>query len=182
MNRPVVLLFIVVAIVAAAAGAITGVILKGDPNDGELATGPAALVGGPRPSFTLGAADGQWVSADDFNGQVMLVNFWATWCTPCRAEMPMLNDIQAELGPAGLAIVGIAIDDVARARDFTAELGIDYKILVGAGDVMAVSLAYGNQAGVLPYTVLVDREGVVRWTYLGELKRETLLEQINALL
>ena len=182
MSRQRTLLFVSVAVVAMAAGALTGLLLKEDPNTGTAGTGPAALLGSPRPAFTLGAADGQRVSADDFDGQVMLINFWATWCAPCREEMPMLNEVQAELGPAGLAIVGIALDDVARARAFAAELGIDYTILVGAGDVMSTSLAYGNQAGVLPYTVLVDREGVVRWTYLGELKRDALMQKITPLL
>ena len=182
MSRQRTLLFVSVAVVAMAAGALTGLLLKGDPNTGAAGAGPATLIGSPRPPFTLGAADGQRVSADDFDGQVMLINFWATWCAPCREEMPMLNEVQAELGPAGLAIVGIALDDVARARAFAAELGIDYTILVGAGDVMSTSLAYGNQAGVLPYTVLVDREGVVRWTYLGELKRDALMQKITPLL
>lgn len=182
MQRSTTLLFIAVAVFAGIAGALTGVVLQEDPNTGEAAAGPAALIGKARPPFTLGASDGQRISAGDFDGQVMLINFWATWCTPCREEMPMLNELQAELGPSGLAVVGIALDDVARARDFAAQLGIDYTILVGAGDVMAIGRVYGNQAGVLPYTVLVDREGVVRWTYLGELKRPALLAQITPLL
>lgn len=182
MSRQRTFLFVAVAVVAMAAGALTGALLKSDPNTTEAGAGPAALLGSPRPPFTLGAADGRRVSAEDFDGQVMLINFWATWCAPCRDEMPMLNEVQAELGPAGLAIVGIALDDVARARGFAAELGIDYTILLGAGDVMTTSLAYGNQAGLLPYTVLVDREGVVRWVYLGELKRDTLVNQIMPLL
>ncbi len=182
MSRQRTLLFVSVAVVAMAAGALTGSLLKRDPNTGTKGAGPATLIGNPRPPFTLGAADGRRVSADDFDGQVMLINFWATWCAPCREEMPMLNEVQAELGPAGLAVVGIALDDVTRARTFAAELDIDYTILVGAGDVMTTTLAYGNQAGVLPYTVLVDREGVVRWTYLGELKRDALIQKITPLL
>jgi thiol-disulfide isomerase/thioredoxin len=122
------------------------------------------------------------VSAGDFDGRVVLVNFWATWCAPCREEMPMLNEVYRSLAPRGLDVVGIALDDVARAREFAERLGIDYTILVGAGDVMATGLAYGNQAGLLPYTVLIDRDGVVRWTFLGELKRNALLEQVEPLL
>ncbi len=182
MSRSRIILFAAVAVVAGLAGALTGMVLQEDPNEGSAGAGPASLIGQPRPPFTLGAADGQRVSADDFAGQVMLINFWATWCEPCRKEMPMLNQVQAELGPAGLAVVGIALDDVARAREYAAQLGIEYTILVGAGDVMATGLAYGNRAGVLPYTVLVDRDGVVRWTYLGELEREPLLAQIKPLL
>ncbi len=94
----------------------------------------------------------------------------------------MLDELHGELGPDGLAIVGVALDDVQRAREFAERLGIDYTILVGAGDVMATGLAYGNRAGLLPYTVLVDRDGIVRWTFLGELKRDALLEQVTPLL
>ena len=109
----------------------------------------------------MASADVVEITDSNFDSEVLqssqpvLVDFWATWCAPCRKEMPMLNEIQAELGPAGLSIVGIALDDVARAREYAAQLGIDYTILVGAGDVMATGLAYGNTSGVLPYTVLV---------------------------
>ena len=181
MNRNV-LLFLLVAAVATAAGVLTGQWLRGDPNEGEAGQGPAALVGQARPPFTLGASDGRIVSVDQFDGQVLLVNFWATWCTPCIKEMPMLDALQERLGPSGLSIVGIALDDVQRARDFAAKLDIDYTILVGAGDVMATGLAWGNQAGLLPYTVLVDRNGIVRWTFLGELKEAELLAEIERLL
>lgn len=181
MSRNMVLI-LVVAVLATLAGVLTGRALQQDPNQGPAAEGPDALLGQPRPPFTLGASDGRRVSASDFDGQVLLVNFWATWCAPCREEMPMLNEVHAAYAPAGLAVVGIALDDVQRARDFAESLGIDYTILVGAQDVMATGLAWGNRAGLLPYTVLVDRDGVVRWTHLGELKRDPLLAQIEPLL
>jgi peroxiredoxin len=181
MNRGAVP-FLVVAILAAGAGVLAGQWLRGDPNEGASAEGPSKMVGQPRPPFTLGAADGRRVSANDFDGQVLLVNFWATWCTPCLKEMPMLDAVHGEFAPMGLSIVGVALDDVQRAREFAERLGIDYTILVGAGDVMATGLAYGNRAGLLPYTVLVDRDGVVRWTYLGELVEEELRAQIRSLL
>ena len=62
-----------------------------------MAATPQELVGMRRPDFRLGSVDGQWVSVSDFDGQVVLVNFWATWCEPCRAEMPMLDELHAEL-------------------------------------------------------------------------------------
>lgn len=179
MNWRTVSLFVLVAVLAGGAGAWLSMAREqpaGPPQSGD------DLLGQVRPPFTLGASDGQTLSAHDFDGRVLLINFWATWCTPCRAEMPMLNEVYGEFNAAGLSIVGVAIDDVQRAREFAASLGIDYAILVGATDVMATSLAYGNRAGMLPYTVLVDREGIVRWTRLGEIKREQLLEQIHPLL
>jgi thiol-disulfide isomerase/thioredoxin len=143
---------------------------------------PADLLGARRPDFTLGSTDGSWVSASDFDGQVLLINFWATWCVPCRAEMPMLSELHQQYAGQGLRVLGIALDDVQPARDFVTELGIAYPVLVGLADVMATSRAYGNRDGLLPYSVLVDRDGVVRWSRLGELTRAELLAQAQPLL
>jgi len=140
--------------------------------------GAAELIGSQRPDYTLGSSTGERVSAFEFDGLVVLVNFWATWCQPCREEMPMLAGLQQELQPQGFEVVGIALDDVAQAREFAESLGIEYPILVGSTDVMAVSNLYGNRSGTLPYSVLLDREGIIRWTHLGELKEKTLREQI----
>ena len=94
----------------------------------------------------------------------------------------MLQAVHEEFESQGLSLLGIALDDVQRARDFADQFGIGYPILVGAGDVMATGVAYGNEAGLLPYSVLIDRQGVVRWTYLGELKEGELRRQLQALL
>ncbi len=142
----------------------------------------ADLIGTLRPDYTLGSSDGNRVSAAEFDGQVVLVNFWATWCQPCREEMPMLAELHQEFKPEGFTVVGIALDDVAQAREFAAELGIDYPILVGSTDVMTVAQLYGNLSGVLPYSVLLDRAGLVRWTYLGELKAGALRKEVTSLL
>jgi thiol-disulfide isomerase/thioredoxin len=142
----------------------------------------ADVVGARRPDYTLGSDSGAWVSASDFDGQVVLVNFWATWCQPCREEMPMLLDLQHDFGQQGLQVVGIALDDVQQARDFVSELGVDYPILVGAVDVMAVARLYGNVSGVLPYSVLIDRAGIIRWAQLGALQRDELVQRLGALL
>lgn len=140
------------------------------------------LVGQRRPDYTLGSADGALLSATDFDGKVVLVNFWATWCAPCREEMPMLMALRDEYAADGLEVVGVALDDVQRARDFAAELQVEYPILVGSTDVMALMALYGNVSGTLPYTVLIDRDGVIRWTKLGVLKRDALEREIASLL
>ncbi len=143
------------------------------------AAGGPELLGRRRPDFTLGGSDGRRWSAGDFDGQLVLINFWATWCVPCRAEMPMLAELHQSFEAQGLQVVGIALDDVQAARDFAAELEISYPILVGGADVMAIGLVYGNRAGLLPYSVLIDRQGIVRWTHLGELSRAELLAQVT---
>ncbi len=126
-----------------------------------------AAVGDPRPAFRHGSLDGAWVSVDDFQEQAILVNFWATWCAPCRREMPLLQEVSLTHADR-LAVIGIAIDDPGPVRDFVDELGISYPILIGAADVLNTQRAWGNSAGALPYTVLVDSDGIIRWQHLGE--------------
>ncbi len=139
-----------------------------------------ATVGDPRPPFRHAALDGQWVSADDFDGRLLLVNFWATWCAPCRREMPLLQAF-SERHADQLSMVGIAIDDAGPVGDFVESLGIDYPILVGSSDVLATQRAWGNAAGALPYTVLVDEEGIIRWQHLGEVSDEELTAALELL-
>ena len=140
------------------------------------------VVGSRRPDYTLGSGNGERISASDFDGKVVLVNFWATWCKPCRDEMPMLVNLHHDYKKRGLQVVGIALDDVQQARDFAAELHVDYPILVGSTDVMAVVQKYGNMDGLLPYSALIDRGGIIRWTHLGELKKDELKRRIRELL
>jgi len=128
------------------------------------------LIGTLRPDFRLGSNKGEFVTPADFEGKMLLINFWATWCAPCRDEMPMLMDLQRKHGPEGLQVVGIALDDVQSARNFVNNYGITYPILLGAADVMDTSAAYGNLEGVLPYSVLVDRNGIIRWQYGGKIR------------
>ena len=140
------------------------------------------LVGSQRPDFNLASNRGGFVTPADFAGKTLLINFWATWCAPCRQEMPMLVDLQREYQSAGLQVVGIALDDVQSVRSFVQEYGISYPVLVGTTDVMETSAAYGNTAGVLPYSVLVDSNGIVRWQYVGEIRRQEVSSLLSELL
>jgi peroxiredoxin len=179
------ILLVVIAIAAAIAGSVAYQFLAGDRSSPATAMAQdesTELLGQRRPDYRLGSSDGSWVTAAEFDGAVVLVNFWATWCAPCRAEMPMLADLHRELAGSGFDVVGIALDEVDQVRSFAAELGIDYTILVGSTDVMMVVSQYGNRSGVLPYSVLLDREGIIRWVYHGELKEAELRQEISRLL
>ena len=136
------------------------------------------FIDAPNPGLELAALDGRVLRPEDFSGEVLLVNFWATWCLPCREEMPMLQALQDELGSDGLQIVGVALDDAPRVQAFVEEVGVGYPILVGATDVMIANVNWGNPKGLLPYSVLLDRNGIVRWAHLGELKERELRAQI----
>ena len=92
----------------------------------------------------------------------------------------MLMDLQREYGPQGLQILGIALDDVESARDFAEVYGITYPILLGAADVMNTSLNYGNTQGVLPYSVLVDKHGIIRWQRAGEIQANEMVRILGA--
>ncbi|NND45114.1 MAG: TlpA family protein disulfide reductase [Xanthomonadales bacterium] len=169
-------LFVLAVLLGAGAAWLFLAQAPGSKKEGLSRPAASELIGEQRPDFSLGSTTGAILQASDFDGQLLLVNFWATWCKPCREEMPMLAEVQREFAPRGFQVLGIALDDVAQARDFLAELGIEYPNAVGTVDVMALSAAYGNRAGVLPYSVLVDRDGVIRWNLLGEIEEHELRE------
>jgi len=181
------LIVAVVAIMAASGGYFLAMVMNPSggtvPSATNIAPGPRAddLVGQRRPDFTLTDVQGTMVSADDFEGRVWLVNFWATWCAPCVEEMPMLSRFQHDYADRGVVVVGIALDDAQRAAEFANELGIDYPLLVGKTDVVLTGRRFGNATGMLPFSVLIDAGGIIRWTQLGALSREVLEAQIEAL-
>jgi thiol-disulfide isomerase/thioredoxin len=180
-------LVLIVAVISATVGFMAyRALAMGDAevSDAEQATKVEAptLLGQRRPDYRLGSTDGAFVSASDFDGSVVLVNFWATWCAPCREEMPMLMELREKHQASGFEVVGVALDDVQNARDFLAELGVAYPNLVGSTDVMVTLQQYGNTSGVLPYTVLVGADGTIRWTRLGVLDRVALEQEIEELL
>ena len=189
MSAKPVIILLFVALLASIGGALAyrtvffqaAPALPNQVNGASPATA-ADLTGMKRPDYTLGSSTGEFVSAEDFDGEVVLVNFWATWCKPCREEMPMLVRVNGDYRDKGFKVVGIALDDVQQARDFASELGVDYTILVGSTDVMVMVSLYGNRSGVLPYSVLIDREGIIRWAHVGIIDELTLTEQIESLL
>ena len=126
------------------------------------------LSGEPR---TLGA----------WRGKVVVVNFWATWCAPCRDEIPIFIKLQERHGARGLQFIGIAIDQREKVHGFAREFGINYPILLGGMEVMELSRRAGNRLGALPFTVMIDRSGRLVGAHLGiikEAKLEALLQPL----
>ena len=171
-----------IALAALLAGFLLSAHYFAEPPPASLLSRDGNIIGSIRPEFSLGSHTGEQVSHEDFSGKTLLINFWATWCEPCRREMPMLMDLQREYGADGLQVVGIALDEVQSVSNFVQRYGISYPVLVGAADAMATSAAYGNVDGVLPYSVLVDKEGIVRWQYIGEIPVKDVSKLLSELL
>ena len=137
-----------------------------------------------RPDFTLQAIDGEWRSAGEWDGQVILIDFWASWCIPCRREMPTFNALRAAYRDQGFEVVGLAADELENVREFLEEVRVDFPIAYGElYDVMDLSAAYGNAFGGLPFSAFVDRDGLIRYTQKpGEVTYEEAEEILKRLL
>ncbi len=135
----------------------------------------------PSVAFALPDVDGVRRSAGEWGGRTLLVNFWATWCAPCREEVPLLVAAQQAYGARGLQVVGVAIDEVEAVRTFGAELGINYPSLVAAEQGFELMRRYGNP-GALPFSVLFDADGRVHSTRLGPYAAGELTGLIESLL
>jgi thiol-disulfide isomerase/thioredoxin len=124
-----------------------------------MAAGNAQMKNGIAPDFTLQSLDGKTVRLSDFRGKPVVLNFWATWCGPCKIEMPWFVDLQKQYGPAGLQFLGVAMDDASTKdiAEFAASMKVNYPILIGKE---SVGDAYGG-VQFLPETFYIDRNGKV---------------------
>ncbi|HEX3740439.1 MAG TPA: TlpA disulfide reductase family protein [Terriglobales bacterium] len=120
---------------------------------------PGKLQGREAPDFSLPTTQGSTMKLSDFHGKAVLLNFWATWCEPCKVEMPWFVDLQKKYGPQGLQVIGVAMDDASPSviGSFAQKLGVNYPILVGKEEVGA---EYGG-IDYLPSTFYIGRDGKV---------------------
>lgn len=135
---------------------------------------PASAVAFPRVDFTLPDLDGQPRSLSDWDGDMVVLNFWATWCPPCKKEMPLFQERYEAHAADGFTIVAVAVDEIDETRDFVFTFGIEFPVLIGQEDAIAVGREYGNRIGALPYSVVIDRQGMVRETHRGEVTENDL--------
>lgn len=110
-----------------------------------------------------------------WRGKLLVVNLWATWCSPCRTEMPGFSRLQAKYADKNVQFVGITLDDVERVRPFATHTPTNYPLLIGDHGFMPIFAAFGNTTGGLPFTVIIDREGQLVRAHLG-LWREAALD------
>lgn len=142
---------------------------QNSPTDAEFPT--PAKVPDIMPAFSLADLNGQATTIDRWRGKSLMINFWATWCAPCRREIPLLQALHAEKAGERFDIVGIAVDYADKVRAFRDQLKISYPLLVGEQDALDLVSAVGLKQPAFPFTVFTDRRGQIVTLYLGELKR-----------
>lgn len=121
-------------------------------------------------ALTLPDTQGVEQPLRQWQGKVLVINFWATWCVPCREEMPEFVRVQRELGPKGVQFVGIAVDQRDKVAEFAKDLELNYPALIGGYDAVDLAKPLGNRIAALPFTVILSRDGHLAHSQLGPLK------------
>jgi len=165
---------LILACLAALGGWSVGIWLEPVPYSPLLRTG--AL----RADVALPDLNGQEQRMAQWDGKLVLLNFWASWCAPCREEMPLLEQTQKKYAPQGVQVIGIAVDELQSVKDFLATLEITYPVLLNTpGKSPDLSTLYGNERGVLPYSVLIDRDGRIISQHTGSFSASNLQEWLK---
>ncbi|MFA7268828.1 MAG: TlpA disulfide reductase family protein [Sterolibacterium sp.] len=143
-------------------------------NDKTLAT--AQLL-----ALTLPDARTTNQSLSQWRGKLLVVNFWATWCLPCREEMPGFSRLQDKFAAKGVQFVGIAFDNADKVQQFSAQIPVSYPLLIGTAELLPITAGLGNTAGGLPFTVVIDRDGSLLQSRLGVWKEAAFEATLAAL-
>lgn len=156
---------------AAALGGIVGALAL------QARSGAAGLLGAHFPDLA-----GRPRRILEWQGAILVINFWATWCTPCREEIPMLVAAAQHYRSNGVEIVGIGIDNADNVAQFARTYAVAYPLLIGDAKAIDLMRGLGNDAGGLPFTVVLDRRGAVAYHKLGALSRAELDRVLVAML
>jgi thiol-disulfide isomerase/thioredoxin len=169
-RRDLLILGGVAAVAAGAGGAVGALVL-------QSRSGAAELLSASFPDLS-----GHWLRLAEWRGRALVCNFWASWCEPCREELPLLEAAQQQHAANGLQIVGIAVDNAANIQKYLKSVKISYPILIAEGEAIELMRRLGNRAGGLPFTVTVDTAGRVRRRKLGAYSAAELEADLAALL
>lgn len=134
------------------------------------------------PELVLADLKGQPQSLGQWQGKVLIINYWATWCLPCREEMPGFSRLQDKYRDKGVQFVGISIDTVDKITEFQKTTAVGYPLLIGDMAAMENSARLGNTRQALPFTAVFDREGRLSATKLGRLSEPELERQLAELI
>lgn len=169
--RKLVLLIVVIAIAV--------VVYEAARRSSHSKGGHPGAVDSAAPQFSLQDIDGKPLSLANYQGKVVLLNFWATWCTPCRGEIPQFVEFQNTLGPQGLQLIGISMDDEAKpVHEFYQQFKMNYPVAIGSANLAE---SYGGVLG-LPVTFLIGRDGRIAAKYIGATDLAALQQKIQSLL
>lgn len=118
----------------------------------------------------------------DWPAEILVVNFWAPWCAPCRREIPALIEVNREYATRGVKVLGIAFDNEQQVQRFAAEYAIDYPLFLALNRSAMYNAAFGNPSGSLPFTALLDRNLQIVYRHNGELSAQQLRDRLEAFL
>ncbi|MGQ0834320.1 MAG: TlpA family protein disulfide reductase [Gammaproteobacteria bacterium] len=138
------------------------------PNVSPTGRSAAKAIPDRLPDITLTDRDGKPRQLSEWAGRPLLINFWATWCAPCRREIPLLKTLRAERASEGLEVIGIAVDFRDAVLEYAREIGLDYPLLIGEQDGLDAAAAFGMDI-VLPFSIFADRDGRIVTLKVGEL-------------
>ncbi|MGJ8619071.1 MAG: TlpA disulfide reductase family protein [Methylophilaceae bacterium] len=162
-----ILLFIVVA-------ATTVYLLSGETVEGnESNTSTAELF-----AMSLPDENGQQQAISQWQGKIIVLNFWATWCPPCREEMPELSALNTEWQDKNVVVLGIALDEIGLIKEFDEENDISYPLLAAEENGANLAFKLGNDKSALPYTVIIKADGTIAKTYFGRISKALLEETL----
>jgi thiol-disulfide isomerase/thioredoxin len=147
------------------------------PQRAAVDIAPSALYAASFPGL-----DGTAQALGKWQGQVIVLNFWATWCVPCREEMPIFDRVHKKLSGKGVVVVGLAADDKPKVATFLQASPVAYPILIGDFDALEFARRLGNKSAALPYTAIIDRTGNIVRTKLGPFTEAELEAQIQSVL
>ena len=134
------------------------------------------------PEFSFTDLEGVTRHSSEWHGRPLVINFWATWCPPCRKEMPLFIEMQEQYRAKGVQFIGIAIDDADMVRDFRDVYGINFPLMTGGTDAVKLANTLGNRFDTLPFTAIFDRDGTTRYIQAGEVTKASLERYLLPLL
>jgi len=146
-------------------------------NQKQASSNPA--IGIQRPEFAAADLQGNLRNINEWDGKLIFLNFWATWCPPCKKEIPDFIELQNTYGDQGFQIISIAVDEEEAVRAYAEEMGMNYPVMAVQMEGIGLAKRYGNGIGILPYTVIIDRDGEISYTIAGELSKERAKELLE---
>ena len=172
-------LILITALLSTAIGVFAAFYVQHYAASSKHPTTTHPLIGTVRPDFSLYDLNGNSTPIATWDKHIVLINFWASWCPPCRREIPVFSELREFYRDDGFEVVGIAIDEKEKVLAFLQSIPtVQYPQLIGYDDALKAAAALGNHSGGLPYSVLLDKQGIIRYVKAGELDRQTLIEQI----